>query len=222
MSIVRRIESQEGMTLIEVLVAAGIVSLMVVLGGMMVSRFTVSRSINDITRNISATLQMAKLKSARDGVEYRAVFSRCTDIDDTRPNCRVCNTYVDFAPGDESLTITLERGNSNKGSDRWCVVSSQTKKMTQNFNLDLTDMAETGPYRCGFGPKGFMVDKKGEPVTTDPAPDDDQTMVSMMVTPTSTSRVKTCGIVELSPLLGRINVVRGNWDGTACNPIGEP
>jgi prepilin-type N-terminal cleavage/methylation domain-containing protein len=219
MSIVRRIESQEGMTLIEVLVVAGIVSLMVVLGGMMVSRFTISRSINDITRNISATLQMAKLKSARDGVEYRAVFSRCTDIDDTDPDCKVCNDYNDFAAGDERLTITLERGNSNKGSDKWCVVSSQTKKMTQNFNLDLTDltdMDETDPYRCGFSPKGLMVDQYGEPVTAD------EGTVSMLVKPTATSRVNACGIVELSPSLGRINVVRGNWDGTDCNPIREP
>ena len=218
-------ERQRGMTIIEVLIVAGVISLLAGIAGLMVSRFNTSRSINDIARNISATLQMAKLKSARDGVEYRAVFSRCDDIDDTDPNCKFCKSdgdYTDFAMGDDALTITLERGNSNRGSDKWCIVSSQTKKMNKNFNVNMADMGETDPLRCGFGPKGFMVDQNGEPVTTDPAPDADQETVSMLVTPTSTSRVNTCGIVELSPSLGRINVVRGNWDGTDCNPIREP
>ncbi|MGB7293455.1 MAG: hypothetical protein WBD99_14885 [Thermodesulfobacteriota bacterium] len=212
------------MTVIEALIVAGVISLLAGIAGLMVSKFNTSRTINDITRNISATLQMAKLKSARDGVEYRAVFSRCDDgaIDDTDPDCKFCNNYTDFALGDDSLTITLERGNSNRGSDKWCIVSSQTKKMNSNFNLNMTDMGETDPLRCGFGPKGFMVDQNGEPITTDPAPDADQETVSMLLTPTGTSRVNTCGIVELSPSLGRINVVRGNWDGTDCNPIREP
>lgn len=215
-------ERQRGMTIIEALIVASVISLLAGIAGLMVSRFTVSRSINDITRNISSTLQMAKMKSARDGVEYRAVFSRCDDIDDTDPNCKFCNNYNDFALGDDTLTITLERGNSNRGSDKWCIVSSQTKKINKNFNLNMADMGETDPLRCGFGPKGFMVDQNGEPVTTDPEPDTDLETVSMLVTPTVTSRVNTCGIVELSPSLGRIDVVRGNWDGTDCNPIREP
>lgn len=217
-------ERQRGMTIIEALIVASVISLFAGIAGLMVSRFNTSRTINDITRNISATLQMAKLKSARDGVEYRAVFSRCNDIDETDPDCRFCNDdYTDFDPlVDDTLTITLERGNSNRGSDKWCIVSSQTKKMNSNFNLNMTDMGETDPLRCGFGPKGFMVDQNGEPVTTDPPPDGDQETVSMLLTPNGTSRVNTCGIVELSPSLGRINVVRGNWDGTDCNPIREP
>lgn len=210
------------MTVIEALIVAGVISLLAAIAGLMVSRFNASRSINDIVRNISSTLQMAKLKSARDGVEYRAVFSRCTDIDDNDPNCKFCNSYDDFGLGDDTLTITLERGNSNRDSDKWCIVSSQTKKMTANFNLNMADMGETDPLRCGFSPKGFMVDQNGEPVTTDPTPDDDQEKVSMLVTPTATSRVNTCGIVELSLSLGSIDVVRGNWDGTDCNPIREP
>ncbi len=215
-------ERQRGMTIIEALIVASVISLLAGIAGLMVSRFTVSRSINDITRNISSTLQMAKMKSARDGVEYRAVFSQCDDIDDTDPNCKFCNNYNDFALGDDTLTITLERGNSNRGSDKWCIVSSQTKKINKNFNLNMADMGETDPLRCGFGPKGFMVDQNGEPVTTDPEPDTDLETVSMLVTPTVTSRVNTCGIVELSPSLGRVDVVRGNWDGTDCNPIREP
>jgi Tfp pilus assembly protein FimT len=215
-------EAQRGMTIIEALIVAGVIALLAGIAGLMVSKFNASRSINDIAREISSTLQMAKMKSARDGVEYRAVFSRCDTIDDTDPNCKFCNSYTDFSLGDDKLTLTLERGNSNKGSTKWCIVSSQTKKMNQNFNVNMTDMGETDPLRCGFGPKGFMVDQNGEPVTTDPAPDADLEKVSMLVTPTVTSRVHTCGIVELSPSLGRIDVVRGNWDGTDCRPIREP
>jgi prepilin-type N-terminal cleavage/methylation domain-containing protein len=216
-------QKQRGMTVIEVLVVAGVISLLAGIAGLMVSRFNTSRSINGIARDISSTLQMAKMKSARDGVEYRAVFSRCDDVDDTDPNCKFCNSYSDFNPSvDDRLTITLERGNSNRGSNKWCIVSSHTNKMNKNFNLNMTDIGETDPLRCGFGPKGFMVDQNGEPVTTDPTPDADVERVSMMVTPSATSRVNTCGIVELSPSLGRIDVIRGNWDGTDCNPIREP
>jgi prepilin-type N-terminal cleavage/methylation domain-containing protein len=225
MTQMRTKEGQRGMTIIEVLVVAGIISLLAGIAGIMVSRFNASRSINDIARNISSTLQMAKLKSARDGVEYRAIFSRCDSINDDDPNCKFCESdadYTDFATGDDTLTITLERGNSNRGSNKWCIVSSETKKMSNNFNLNMTDMGETNPLRCGFSPKGFMVDQNGERVTTDPAPDADEQTVSMLVTPTATSRINTCGIVELSPSLGRISVVRGNWDGTDCNPIREP
>ena len=211
MRVVRGKKRQRGMTVIEALIVVGVVALLAGIAGLMVSRFNTSRTMNDIARNISSTLQMAKMKSARDGVEYRAVFSRCDTVDDDDPDCKVCTSYTDFASVDDTLTITLERGNSNKGSDKWCIVSSQTKKMNQNFNLDLTDMDETGPLRCGFGPRGLMVDEEGEMVTGD--------TVSMLITPTSTSRVTTCGIVELSPPLGGINVVRGNWDGTDCNPI---
>jgi prepilin-type N-terminal cleavage/methylation domain-containing protein len=222
MTNMRSKETERGMTIIEVLVVAGIISLLAGIAGIMVSRFNASRSINDIARNISSTLQMAKMKSARDGVEYRAVFSRCNNVDDGDPDCKVCTSYTDFATGDDTLTVTLERGNSNRGSNKWCIVSSETKKMSNNFNLNMTDMGETDPLRCGFSPKGFMVDQNGEPVTTDPAPDADQEKVSMLVTPTATSRINTCGIVELSPSFGRIDVVRGNWDGTVCNPIREP
>jgi prepilin-type N-terminal cleavage/methylation domain-containing protein len=223
MTAMRSKENQKGMTVVEVLIVAGVIGLLAGIAALMVSRFSASRSINDIAREISATLQMAKLKSARDGVEYRAVFSRCDDIDDTDPDCKFCNSYTDFDPSvDDSLTISLERGNSNKGSTKWCIVSSQTKKMNKNYNLNMSDMGETDPLRCGFGPTGFMVDQNGEPVTTDPAPDADLEKVSMLVTPTSTSRVHSCGMVELSPSLGKIDVVRGNWDGTDCNPIREP
>jgi Tfp pilus assembly protein FimT len=215
-------ETQRGMTIIEALIVAGVIALLAGIAGLMVSKFNASRSINDIAREISSTLQMAKMKSARDGVEYRAVFSRCDAVDDTDPDCKFCTGYTDFVLGDDKLTLTLERGNSNKASTKWCIISSQAKKMNQNFNVNMTDMGETDPLRCGFGPKGFMVDQNGEPVTTDPAPDADLEKVSMLVTPTVTSRVHTCGIVELSPSLGRIDVVRGNWDGTDCRPIREP
>lgn len=227
-------ETQRGMTIIEALIVAGVIALLAGIAGLMVSKFNASRSINDIAREISSTLQMAKMKSARDGVEYRAVFSRCDAVDDTDPDCKFCTGYTDFVLGDDKLTLTLERGNSNKASTKWCIISSQAKKMSANFNLNLSDMAESNqksPYRLGFGPKGFVVqtagtpavvDPDGEPITIDPGPDADLETVSMLVTPSSTSRVNTCGIVELSLPLGRIDVVRGNWDGTDCRPIREP
>lgn len=219
MSGMHKQKSQRGMTIVEALVVCGVLAILASIAGLLVSRFWQSRSINDIARDISSTIQTAKLRSARDGLEYRLVLASCINVDDTDPDCRFCDgDYTDFVAGDDTLPISLERGNSNTGSTKWCIESSHKKKMAGTFDLDLSDMPVlpgTDPYRIVFSPKGFLVDDTdGSPLT------DDGDTVSMLVKPTSTSRVDSCGCVELSLSLGRMSVFRGHWDGAqCCNPI---
>ncbi len=203
---------RSGYSVIEVLIVAGVISLTAVMSGMLTSKFFMSRAIDDITQNITSTVQVAKMKSARQGVEYRAVFAKCADLDNSDLDCPVCNNYDDYQAGDPTVTFTIERGDSNKGSTTWCVESTQSKKVSNQMDMDLTDMSENDPYRLGFNPSGFVVDSTGTPIVG---------VETMSIHPSLTADVKRCGSVELSSL-GRISVIQGNWDGTICNPIREP
>jgi len=148
------LSDRSGYSVIEVLIVAGVISLTAVMSGMLTSKFFMSRAIDDITQNITSTVQVAKMKSARQGVEYRAVFARCsTPLDTSDPDCPVCNTYDDYVAGDGTMTFTIERGDSNKGSTTWCVESTQTKKITDQMDMNLTGMSENDPYRLGFNPR---------------------------------------------------------------------
>lgn len=208
----RRSRDQLGFSVLEVLIVAGVISLTAVMSGMLTIKFFMSRAIDDIARNFTSTIQVAKMKSARQGVEYRAVFASCTAPNDADPNCPRCNVYVNYETGDKTMTFTVERGDSNKGSTTWCVESTQSKKISNQMELNLTDISENDPYRLGFNPSGFVVDSTGTPIVG---------VETMSIHPSLTAGVKRCGSVELSSL-GRINVIHGNWDGAECDAIREP
>jgi len=217
-----RLENKKGFTIMEALVVTGIIALLVSMSGAIVSKYTVSRSFDDTMKGMSSMLQMAKMKAARHGVEYRAVFALCTNLNTTDEDCTVCDAYQDFASGDDTITMSIERGNSNRGSDRWCIESTITKKISNYMDLDMTDIPESVPYRCGFNPNGFVVDENGSPMTIDPVPDNNNDRFSMSIVPSANAEVNRCGIVDLWVPLGRISVLQGNWDGTTCEPIREP
>jgi len=204
-----RIGQNDGISIIEILIVTGVIALIVTFAASMAGQHMTSRSLDDMMKNMSSTLQMAKMKASRHGVEYRAVFSECTVVDDTDPDCPVCTTYVDFATGDDTMTMSIERGNSNRGSSKWCIESTVTKKIHSHMDLDMTAITENDPYRCGFNPNGFVVDANGTPVG---AP------IPMSITPNSFAKVNRCGSVEVKPI-GGVTVLKGNWDGTTCNRI---
>jgi len=184
-------------SLIEVLIVTGVIAMTAVMGGMLASRFATSRSIDDITRNIASNLQVAKLKSIRQGVEYRAVFSSCSDLDGSDPACPVCNTYKKYKTGDDRITIAIERGDSNRGSTLWCIESTFEKRIQESMTLALPSQ-----------PSHFNPNGTGNAGT-------------YRVKPSATSKVKKCGKVVVSPF-GRIRIIQGNWNGTDCDPIREP
>ena len=188
----------------------------------MVSKYTVSRSFDNTMKGMSSTLQMAKMKAARHGVEHRAVFALCTNLNTTDVDCTVCDAYQDFASGDDTITMSMERGDSNRGSTTWCIESTVTKKLSDHMILDMTDILETSPLRLNFSPKGFVVDASGSPMTIDPVPDNNNDRFSMSIVPSANAKINRCGIVDLWVPLGRISVLQGNWDGTTCIAIREP
>ena len=209
---VKILSDRSGYSVIEVLIVAGVISLTAVMSGMLTSKFFMSRAIDDITQNITSSIQVAKMKSARQGVEYRAVFASCANLNNLDLDCPICNDYVDYQEGDLTMTFTIERGDSNKGSTTWCVESTQSKKISTQMDMNLTGISENDPYRLGFSPRGFVVDSTGTPIVG---------VETMSIHPSLTADVKRCGSVELSSL-GRVSVIHGNWDGTECDAIREP
>ncbi len=126
---------EAGFNVIELLVIAGMISMMVVIGGSLANRFFVNRKVDNITRTISSTLQLAKLKSARHGVEYQAV----TNYDDS----------------DKSLTIEMQVGDSNRRSGKYKTETSQELNLSNGIII-------TPPRKImNFNPNGTLGGSSG-------------------------------------------------------------
>ena len=195
----RLIEKRDGFSIIEALLVLGVISILIAMGGSLAVNFSIRKSVDRITGDISSSIQIAKLKAARQGVEYRTLFASCADdLDTTDPNCLVCPDYTDYIAGDESLTIIRERGNSNNASTNWCVEATTRDKMPSVITLDMSSLLTTDPYRYTFNPDGTLDDIV---IGTDDIVD---------IKPTSAVRGKRCGQIRVE-LLGRVRFIQGNW-----------
>ena len=189
----RLIEKRDGFTIIEALVVLGVIGILIAMGGSLAVNFSIRKSVDRITGDISSSVQIAKLKAARQGVEYRTLFAKCADLDTTDSNCSVCSDYTDYIAGDETLTIMRERGNSNNASTNWCVEATTTDKMPSVITLDLATM-DNDPYRYVFNPNNTLGGTAG----------------TLNVNPTNAVRGNRCGQIVVSPF-GRIRAIQGNW-----------
>ena len=209
----RRHKGQNGFTIVEILVVMSVMIIVLALGSSFLSGMSVlRRSVDETTNNISSLLQIGKLKASRDGVEYRVVFARCGNVDDSDADCPVCaslGSYEEYQAGDNTLTATFERGDSNRGSTMWCIESSHTRKFRGDLVFAASDNMgdEENPVNFTFLPSGmrrdFLEDADDEVIT---------------ITPTSDSNIDKCGIVTVSPS-GNISVNEGKWVNSVCNPI---
>jgi type II secretory pathway pseudopilin PulG len=201
--------------MVELLVVMTVMVIVLALGSSFLSGMSVlRRSVDETTNNISSLLQIGKLKSARDGVEYRVVFAGCDNVNDSDDNCAVCASpasYAGYEEGDKTLTIMFERGDSNRGSTTWCIESSHTRKFRGDLVFTASDNMgdEDDPAGFTFLPTGmrrdFLDDADNEVITISPAGD---------------SRIDKCGVIMVSPS-GNISVNEGKWVDSECNPIRE-
>ncbi len=169
------------------------------------------RSVDGVTNNISSMLQLGKLKSARDGVEYRVVFAKCDDIDETIPGCPQCSSlasYDEYEDGDKEISLILERGDSNIDSTVWCIQSAHTKKFESELNLVADNFSDPdNPLNITFAPNGFRKDFAS-----------DLNNETLTIEPASGSKVENCGLIQVSPM-GAISAIEGRWHGSQCAPI---
>lgn len=96
-----------------------------------------------------------------------------------------------FEENPTSLELHIHRGDSNTDSTIWSTV--QTNRVKLDSSVVITSM----PSFFEFNPNGTG------------------TADSVTVIPADTTQFKRCGDVVVHSL-GRIRVVKGNWDGTDC------
>ena len=190
----------KGFTIIELLIIVGFISIMLVMGMSISSKFAERRSIDDITYKISASLSRTKLQAARSGVEFE----------------------TDLKMENGVLSINTYRGSSNRGSgfdtkheptSNECIADpNDVGCPTNSVSIDIKDdfivvaQEETDPIikSIQFNPGGTL----GRAGTINVRPN------------INNPKITKCGRVVISPL-GRIRTVVGNWDGTNCNTIGD-
>ncbi len=202
------LKKKDGFSIIEVLVVASVVVIVIVIGASSFSsKFAVSKSVDDLSNNIGSTLQLIKLQSARTGAEYRLVLADCETLDDTDPDCPICESYNGYSEGDEELNIMVERGDSNRGSQDWCVQSTQTKKISSDLTLAASPNVANNPFRISFLPTGMRSDFRTDGV-----------IESFTLIPQADRNVDRCGQVEVTPA-GGIRIIEGRWDESDCVPV---
>lgn len=102
----------EGYSIIELLIVVGFISILLMMGMSVSSKFAERRSIDDITYKISSSLSRTKLQAARSGVEY----------------------VTDLIMDEGILTINTYRGSSNRDS-----VFDRDLEPTNTLAIDIKD-----------------------------------------------------------------------------------
>lgn len=203
-----KLKEKSGFSIIEVLVVVSVVAIVIVIGASSFSsKFAVRRSVDNLSNNIGSTLQLIKLQSARNGAEYRIVLAGCGSIDDTDPDCLVCESYNDYSEGDEVLSVIVERGDSNRGSNVWCIQTTQTKRIDDDLILTASPNVADEPLRIAFLPTGMRSDFRT-----------DGLIESFTLIPEEGRKVDRCGQVEVTPA-GSIRIIEGRWNGSNCAAV---
>ncbi len=126
---------ENGLNIVELLIVGGMISILIAIGGSIGSRFFVNRKVDNITRTISSTLQIAKLKSAKHGVEYQAVIS--------------------YDKSKNSLNIAMQVGDSNRRSERYTTETSQELNVSNGINITPSNKI------INFNPNGTLGGSSG-------------------------------------------------------------
>lgn len=203
------LKKKDGFNIVELLVVLSISVLVLYVGASSFSdSIALRRSVDELTNSIGSSINLIKIQSSRQGVEYRLVLSDCTSVDSSDPDCEICNTYEDYQSGDPDVVLIIERGDSNVGSGVWCMEEFQRKNMlTIGANLVMSANIDTGPINVSVAPSGMRSDFRN-----------DLNVESLSVIPGGGAKVDKCGVVELTTA-GALRTIQGRWDGSVCNAI---
>lgn len=114
------INNKRGFNLTELSIVMGIVSILIIIAVPVSSKLFQRRSIDKMTYQLSSTLNLAKLRAARHGVEHQ--------------------TVCEYNSTNKTLTIETQRGNSNKNTDfgdsaNYEVLSNLVIEMDKNYTV---------------------------------------------------------------------------------------
>jgi len=126
--VMKKSKNQEGYTLAELMVVVAIMAVLIAMTGSFSSKAVYRRSVDSITARVANTLQLTKLRAARNGVEFR-----------TR-----------FVQSGNELQLITERGDSNIDSTVW---TSDQNSVT-SLNIDSSVVISNMPTLLEFKPNG--------------------------------------------------------------------
>lgn len=183
---------EEGFSLVELLVVTTIIGVIIALAGGFSYKAAYRRSVDSLTTRVANTLQLTKLRAARNGVAFR----------------------TSFVESDNELQLITEMGDSNIDSTIW----TTDQNSVTSLNIDSSVVISNMPFLFQFSPDGTVVPSDGVFDLNDggvPRPDDNVTVLAA-----SKTDVDRCGQVIVSGL-GRIAVIQGHWDGTNCKQVAD-
>ncbi|HWP93874.1 MAG TPA: prepilin-type N-terminal cleavage/methylation domain-containing protein [Thermodesulfobacteriota bacterium] len=169
---------EEGLTLVEILAVVAVMGVVIAIAGSISGEFAERRSVDRVTTAISSTLYISKLRAMRQGLEYQTILT--------------------YDPVGRTLAIVTQRGDSNKKSNNYVELTSQTIKVRQGITV--TPLNKT----YNFNPNGTLGGSSG----------------TVTIRPEDGARINRCGRITVSPF-GRIRVIQGNWNkgNSVCQPI---
>ncbi len=118
----------KGFSLIELLMVVSIVVLLLALAGAFSPKSYHRRTVDSVTVRVANTLQLAKLRASRQGVEFR-----------TR-----------FIESEGNLRLVTERGDSNTDSSLWIPVNDGVIDIKLDSSVEIFKL----PSRFEFNPNG--------------------------------------------------------------------
>ena len=119
---------KEGYSLVELLVVTTIIGVIIALAGGLSYKSTYRRSVDSLATRVANTLQLTKLRAARNGVEFR-----------TR-----------FVQSGNELQLITERGDSNIDSTIWTTYQNSVTSLDIDSSVVISNM----PSLFEFNPNG--------------------------------------------------------------------
>ncbi len=119
---------EEGFSLVELLVVIAIMGVIIALAGGLSYKSAYRRSVDSLTTRVANTLQLTKLRAARNGVEFK----------------------TSFVESDNELQLITEMGDSNIDSTIW----TTDQNSVTSLGIDSSVVISAMPTECEFGPNG--------------------------------------------------------------------
>lgn len=125
---------QMGFTILELLIVGSIISILVVMAGLITSKYFSRRAIDRFTYDMSSTLTLAKLQAARKGVEFQ--------------------TECVYDAATNTMTVQTKRGNSNINTDftdaaNYNITFDETMRIDPEYTI-----SPNATYTFQFNPNG--------------------------------------------------------------------
>lgn len=162
--------NKKGFSVIELLVVIGFMVILIGMAGNLSSKFASRRSVESVTNDVGSSLNLARMRSAREGVEVRADIS--------------------FNPSNQEIAVTAFRGSSNINTPP----SGFTSNQISNNVIDLLEDYTMIPAALPGTPISFVFSPDSNlrntpnPVVINIHPVDDQV------------NIQKCGRIEVTPI----------------------